>query len=116
MVTTRLISLLSTAPTTTKVSHYLGLPPELARGHDTRQQMGPPSYLVVEANPDGVFLYRYDDKGECVGDTWHMSVDEAKRQANYEYEGLLRGWQDVPAEVKDAAAFGLACLMQAPSQ
>lgn len=112
---TRLLSILSAGPATTKVKHYLGAPPELTGGDDTRQEMGSPAYLVIEANPDGVFLYRYDNNGECVGDTWHMNVDDAKHQAEYEYESLLQEWQDVPAEVEDVSAFGLARLKKASS-
>lgn len=104
----RLVSILSAVPTSTKVKHYQGAPPELTGGTDTRQVMGSPAFLVIEASPDGVFLYRYDGAGRCVGDTWHMNVDDAKHQANYEYEGLVQDWHDVSAEVEDVAAcFGL---------
>jgi len=107
---TRLLSILSAPPTSTKVKHFHGAPPELTGGADTRQEMGSAAYLVIEATPDGVFLYRYDGKGECVGDTWHMNVDDAKHQADYEYGRLAQDWQAVPAEAEDAAAFGLARL------
>lgn len=108
----RLLSILLTSTTDLKVKHYLGLPPELTGGVDTRQQMGAAAYLVIEPDPegDGVFLYRYDALGECVGDTWHTSIDEAKHQANYEYESFVQDWQDVPAEVDDAVVFGLERL------
>lgn len=112
---TRLVTILSAGLTSTKVKHYQGAPPELTGGTDTRQEMGLPAFLVIEDNPDGVFLYRYDVNGECVGDTWHMNVDDAKHQANYEYEGLMHDWQGVPAEAEDAAAFGLALLKGASS-
>lgn len=39
--------------------------------------------IVDEGN--GVCLYRYDANGNCVGDTWHLTVDEAKGQAQFEY-------------------------------
>ncbi len=112
---TRLLSVLSASPTTTKVKHYLGLPPELTGGYDTRQEMGSPAYLVIEAKPDGISLYRYDNEGNCVGDTWHMNVDDAKYQAEYEYGNLVGEWQEVPVEVEDASAFGLARLEEASS-
>lgn len=102
--------MLSRGLTSTKVKHYLGPPPELTDGTDTRQEMGSPAYLMIEATSDGVFLYRYDDTGECVGDTWHMNIDDAKHQANFEYEGLVQQWQNVPAEAENTVAFGLARL------
>jgi hypothetical protein len=110
---TRLLSILSASPTTTKVKHYLGLPPELTGGHDTRQEMGSPAYLVIEAESDGIYLYRYDNQGNEVGDTWHRNVDDAKHQADYEYGDLIEEWRDVPVEVQDASAFGLARLKEA---
>jgi hypothetical protein len=69
--------------------------------------MGAALFLVIEERPDGVFLYRYNAQGVCVGDTWHMSVDDAKNQASYEYECLVQYWTDVPSEVEDAVDFGL---------
>jgi hypothetical protein len=74
------------------VKHYTGLPPELTNGVDQREQMHPSGFLIIEESPDGMFLYRYDAKGQCVGDTWHMNMDDAKHQAAYEYEGALGTW------------------------
>jgi hypothetical protein len=108
---TRLLSILSSSPTALKVKHYLCTPAELSAG--VRQQMGSAAYLVIETSSNGVFLYRYNDKGECVGDTWHMTVDDARHQADYEYGGLLQEWQDVPEQVEDAAFFGLTRLSEA---
>jgi len=90
-----------------KVKHYVGVPPELTDGVDKRTELGPPLLLVIEEKPDGVFLYRYDARGGCVGDTWHMNIDDAKHQAAYEYEDLVQEWQDVPPEVENIIDFGL---------
>jgi hypothetical protein len=70
------------------------MPPELTGGKDTRQEMGSALFLMIEKMPDGVFLYRFDSKGECVGDTWHMSPDEAKDRAAHEFEGVVLNWQE----------------------
>jgi hypothetical protein len=106
----RLFSILSGRTLSSKIKHYLGLPPKLTDGIDARQEMGPALFLVIDVKPDGVFLYRYGAKGECVGDTWHMNIDDAKHQAAYEYEGLIQDWQDVPSQVEDVAAFGLGLV------
>lgn len=95
-----------------RVKHFLGLPPELSDGEDTRQELGPARFLVTEEGPDGVFLYRYSIKGECVGDTWHQSVDDAKHQATYEYEGLVGEWFEVSPQIVDVVNFGLAQIDQ----
>ncbi len=101
----RLFSLLSGTPMPPKVKHYLGLPPQLTGGRDTRREMGPAALLVIDERPDGVFLFRFGAAGECVGDTWHRTVDDAKEQATLEFEGLIEGWANVPEEAEDIVAF-----------
>lgn len=92
----------SVAPT---VKHYRGFPPETRHQSDTRALMGPARVLVVIHNPDGVFLYRYDANGACVGDTWHLSLGDAMVQAKCEYPGLADSWQEIPPEVTDFVRF-----------
>lgn len=103
----RLLAIISNAGEASKVKHYAGLPPALTGGKDVRQELGRARFLVIEENPDGIFLYRYGVHGECVGDTWHMNVDDAKHQALYEYGDSVEEWADVPAEVEDVVVFGL---------
>ena len=55
-------------------------------------------------------LPRYGAGGACVGDTWHTNIDDAKRQALYEYGEFVGDWGNIPAEVNDAVTFGLALL------
>jgi hypothetical protein len=88
--------------------HYSGLPPELADGKDARREVPTAAFLVIEEKPDGVFLYRFSAIGECVSDTWHKSIDDAKHQAAYEYGGTVLSWEDVPQVVLDVAEYGLA--------
>jgi hypothetical protein len=102
-----LISLLSTEKLAPKTKHYLGFPPTLTGGSDTRQELSVPSFVIIEGNPDGVFLYRYDAQGACVGDTWHADVEDAKYQASYEYGDSLQAWGEVPPTMDDAVDFGL---------
>ena len=106
----RLLAIVSNADEAPKVKHYVGLPPALTGGKDTRQELGRARFLVIEENQDGIFLYRYGLGGNFVGDTWHMNVDDAKHQASYEYGGSVNEWADVPPEVEDVVAFGLSRL------
>ncbi len=92
--------------------HYIGMPSELTAGIDQRTLIGTPAFVVIEQEPEGIFLFRYDSKGECVGDTWHKTMEEAQDQAFFEYQMALGEWQDVPPEVQDVIAFGLAALKQ----
>lgn len=60
-----------------------------------------PAVVVIEERSDGVFLFRFTDRGEVVGDTWHVSEADARRQARAEYGDLLGPWKEVPANVAD---------------
>jgi hypothetical protein len=114
-MSTRLLSILSgSSIATPKVQHYVGIPPNLTGGKDTRRALGAALFLVIEETSDGVFLYRYDSQGMCVGDTWHMTIGDAKRQASYEYEAPVTDWTDIVPEVQDVVAYGLARARQIP--
>ena len=108
-MSTRLLCIL-TGSQPGKVKHFAGFPPELTHREDLRKEMPTPAFLVIEENREGVFLYRYDAKGQCVGDTWHMNVDDAVEQADYEYEGNLGCWRNVPSDLDDVIAFGISSL------
>jgi len=100
----RLFTILPEGTRSSNVKHYRGMPPELAGGKDARREMGQAHSLVIEEMPDGVFLYRFDSKGECVGDTWHMNLEDAKHQASYEFEGVVLNWKEQPQAVDGSAS------------
>lgn len=50
------------------------------------------SLVEIRVVSDGVFLLRYSDDGRFVGDTWHMSVEDAKDQAAFEFGASLGAW------------------------
>jgi hypothetical protein len=60
-----------------------------------------PSLAVIERRSDGVFLDRFDSTKKSVGDTWHVSIEDAKEQAQLEYDGLLSPWKPFPENVND---------------
>jgi hypothetical protein len=107
---TRLFAKCEQTPLSSRVKHYVGLPPELTDGKDKRAQLGSPAFLLIEERADGILLFRHDASGGCVGDTWHQSLQDAKDQATFEYSGVKFDWCDVPASVKDAVEFGVAQL------
>jgi len=88
-----------------KVRHYVGFPPQLTGGRDLRCELPPAWALLIHERPSGVFLIRYSREGKVVGDTWHRSVQEAKEQADFEFEGKLSNWTAVPADVEDIMRF-----------
>ena len=62
--------------------------------------------LVAGADPDAM-LFRYTAFGELGGDSWHLSVDDARAQADDEYGDALLPWEPVPDEVTDAHAYAI---------
>lgn len=88
--------------------HFRGLPSVLG-GDSEPDQLAWPRVLTIIERPDGVFLDRFDEHGESVGDTWHMSIADAKVQAATEYPGMVGEWVNVSDEVHDGdiASFAL---------
>lgn len=42
---------------------------------------------------NGFYLFGCDEHWEPVTDTWHGSLEDAKEQAEFEYEGVSAAWQ-----------------------
>jgi hypothetical protein len=56
--------------------------------------LGPAAGLAICGyNTDSVYLYSCNSNWIPFTDTWHESVEEAKRQAEFEYEGVADTWQ-----------------------
>jgi hypothetical protein len=89
------------------VKRYHGFPPDLTGGKDLREPIQAPALVTIEEKMDGVFLFRFTADGHVVGDTWHMTVEEAQKQARFEFPDLLSDWKSVPADIEDVFAFGL---------
>ena len=45
-----------------------------------------PSQVEIVVGDGGFFLFRLDDNGGCLADTWHETLDDAKAQAKFEYD------------------------------
>jgi hypothetical protein len=56
-----------------------------ARGVGTRPAAGMVWRLVIEPQMNNWVLYRLDDRGGFVGDTWHGSLEDAIRQVKKEF-------------------------------
>lgn len=60
---------------------------------------GPVSALAIcrhEGDP-GFFLYYCDADFRALTDTWHASLEDARHQAEMEYEGVSETWVEPPA-------------------
>lgn len=49
-------------------------------------------WLEIVEDKSGVYLYHYIADGECISDTWHLSVNEAMAQAEFEFQIKQTEW------------------------
>jgi hypothetical protein len=59
--------------------------------------LGPFEALAIATyeGGEGIHLLYLDADWEEVTDTWHESLEDAKRQAEFEYEGITAKWKAV---------------------
>lgn len=59
--------------------------------------MGPMAGLAICQYPDddAVYLFGCDADWNNITDTWHQTVDDAKHQAEFEYQGVSDTWTNV---------------------
>ena len=87
------------------VMHYLGFPPKVTEGEDRRTALPFARLLLIEQRANDIFLFRFTEEGDYAGDTWHQSVEEAKKQAEFEYNVSVDDWQKIPSDVKDVELY-----------
>jgi hypothetical protein len=51
-------------------------------------------WVEISHEPSGVYLCHFDKSGNCIADTWHLTVEDAKDQANFEFGILAGDWQE----------------------
>ncbi|MCA1619338.1 MAG: hypothetical protein LC795_08530 [Acidobacteria bacterium] len=56
--------------------------------------MGPAAGLAIcrYGGDSAAYLFGRDENWESVTDTWHETLEEAKSQAEFEYEGVSATW------------------------
>ena len=57
--------------------------------------MGPAAGLAIcqYEGEDSYYLFGCDENWDTVTDTWHETLEEAKAQAEFEYEGVTATWR-----------------------
>ncbi|MGH9884426.1 MAG: hypothetical protein ACREBE_02790 [bacterium] len=63
--------------------------------------------LLVSDEDDSAMVFRYTAHGEFGGDTFHVSVADAKAETLAEYDEALLAWEEVPEDVSDAHTFAV---------
>ena len=58
------------------------------------QPLGEVKGLAICHDPDqvGYYLFYCDEHWNSMTDTWHQTLEDAKDQAEFEYEGSQRTW------------------------
>ena len=58
--------------------------------------MGPAAGLAIcqYEGENSYYLFCCHEDWDTVTDTWHQTLDEAKAQAEFEYEGVTATWQE----------------------
>jgi len=56
----------------------------------------PYGLAICEVAGRGIFLFTCEDDWMPVFDSWHETVDEAKRQAVFEFAGVDATWEEPP--------------------
>jgi hypothetical protein len=54
----------------------------------------PARALAIVEGEAGVYLLYCDHGWQVLTDTWHLSVRDAKAQAEFEYDGISKVWTD----------------------
>jgi hypothetical protein len=54
-----------------------------------------PVWVELTVENGDVYLYRMDAEGDCITDTWHETLDEAMRQATFEFGIQPDQWTEV---------------------
>jgi hypothetical protein len=53
-----------------------------------------PDWVGIAREKDGYFLLHFNSESECVADTWHESLEAAKRQAEFEFNISDSDWTE----------------------
>ena len=65
------------------------------QGEDLARETEAPSYVEVRTAVGGYYLMRMNKQSRCIFDTWHMTLAEAKAQAEHEYAIKDADWREV---------------------
>lgn len=55
-----------------------------------------PLFVEIHEEDGAFYLFRLRADGVCVGDTWHVTIEEAKDQAAFEYGVGPSDWRSSP--------------------
>lgn len=54
-----------------------------------------PAWVEIQPSDDAFLLLYFAPSGECMTDTWHATLNQAKAQAQFEFEIRDEDWEEV---------------------
>jgi hypothetical protein len=84
-----------------RVRHYVGFPDSA-----DRRELPRPTVALIDEKSDGFYLLRLTNDGTFCGDTWHLTGDDARDQAKFEFE-RVGVWREIAADVADAQSYAV---------
>ncbi len=90
-----------------KTRHYVGFPEELGVQGNVQKELPSAQVILLNQSNEGYFLYRYTATGQSGGDTWHLTLDDALYQAQFEYGDRLTDWYPAPQSDGDVLTIAL---------
>lgn len=65
------------------------------QGEDLARETDVPNHVEIRIAVGGCYLMRMNAQGACIFDTWHMTLAEAKAQAEFEYAIADGDWSEL---------------------
>jgi formamidopyrimidine-DNA glycosylase len=88
--------------------NFRGLPPEISGKPDSRISLPTAEILLIAKKKSGIFLYHLTMEGTYITDSWHQTIEDAKRQAKFEFDNDPSNWKEVPDSYGDLDIVRLA--------
>ena len=66
------------------------------QGEDLARDTDVPNHVEVRTAVGGFYLMRMNVQRKCIFETWHMTLSEAKAQAEHEYAIAETDWTELP--------------------
>lgn len=68
----------------------------------------PDVLILLDKNDGGFYIDRYTSSAEPCSDSWSMTIEEAYKHAEFEFDLKKEDWKDIPGDVEDEVEHALA--------
>jgi hypothetical protein len=71
-----------------------------------RRELPHPTLALIDERSEGFYLIRLTKDGTFCGDTWHATGEEARGQADFEFD-RVGDWREIPGDVADPTSYAI---------